>query len=56
MLRDDFGIAQQQEKATNGLGCRLTLTGNSDISGLGKANATNNAKNEINGTEWYVPH
>ena len=30
MLRDDFGFAEHQKKATQGLGYKLTLTRNSD--------------------------
>ena len=50
-----FGFAEHQEKSTYGLGYKLTTTRKSDNSLLIKANATNNAKMKINGTELYVP-
>ena len=40
MLKDVFGFAEHQEKATSGLGYKLTLTRNFDNSVLNKANAT----------------
>ena len=55
-LKDVFGCAEYQEKATYGLGYKLTLTRNSDNAVLNKGNATNNAKIKINAIEWYVPH
>ena len=39
-IKDVFGFAEHQEKATYGLGCRLTLTRNSDNAVLNKADAT----------------
>ena len=51
MLRDVFGFAEQQGKATYGLGYKLTLTRKSDNSVLNKANETNNAKTKINAIE-----
>ena len=55
-LRDVFGFAEYQEKATFGLGYKLTMTGNTDDAVLNKANAINNGKIKINAIEWYVPH
>ena len=55
-LKDVFGFAEYQEKGTYGLGCKLTLTRNSDNAVLNKANATNNGKIKIFAIEWYVPH
>ena len=55
-LKNVIGFAEQQEKATYGLGYKLTLTRNSDNAVLNKGNAINNAKVRINATEWYVPH
>ena len=55
-LKDVFGFAEYQEKATCGLGYKLTLTRNTDNAVLNKANATNNAKNKVFAIEWYVPH
>ena len=55
-LKDIFGFADYQEKATYGLGHKLILTTNSDNAALNKGNATNNGKIEIKAMEWYVPH
>ena len=55
-LKDVFGFAEHQEKATYGLGYKLTLTRNSDNAVLNKGNAINNGKIKINAIEWYVPH
>ena len=55
-LKDVFGFAEHQEKATYGLGYKLTLTRNNDNAVLNKANATPDAKVKINAIEWYVPH
>ena len=51
-LNDVFGFAEYQEKATYGLGDKLTMTRNSDNAVLNKGNAINNAKNKINALEW----
>ena len=56
MLKDKNGFVQHQEKGTYGLGCKLTLTRNSDNAVLNKANANNNAKVKINSIDWYVPN
>ena len=55
-LKDVFGFAEHQEKATYGLGYKLTLTRNSDNAVLNKADATVLGKVKINRIEWYVPH
>ena len=55
-LKDVFGFAEYQEKATYGLGYKLTMTRNSDNAVLNKGNAINNGKIKINAIEWYVPH
>ena len=55
-LKDVFGFAEHQEKATHGLGYKLTLTRNSDNAVLNKADATILGKVKINAIEWYVPH
>ena len=55
-LKDIFGFAQHQEKATYGLGYKLTVTRNSDNAVLNKTNATAIGKIKINNIEWYVPH
>ena len=55
-LKDVFGFAEYQEKATYGLGYKLTLTRNNDNAVLNKANAINNGRVKINALEWHVPH
>ena len=53
-LKDIFAFAQHQEKATYGLGHKLTLTGNSDDSVLNKYNSTNNSKTKTYAFESHV--
>ena len=55
-LKDIFGFAKHQEKATYGLGYKLTLTRNSDNSVLNKTNATVVGKIKSNSIELYIPH
>ena len=55
-LKDVIGFAEHQEKATYGLGYKLTLTRNSDNAVLNKGDATILGKVKINAIEWYVPH
>ena len=55
-MKNAFGYAEHQEKATFGLGYKLTKTRNSDKSVLNKDNAINIGKNKINAIEWYIPH
>ena len=55
-LKDIFGFAEHQEKATYGLGYKLTLTRFSDNAVLNKTNATAIGNIKINSIEWYVPH
>ena len=55
-LKDIFGFVEHQEKATYGLGYKLTLTRASDNAVLNKTNATAFGKIRINSIEWYVPH
>ena len=50
-LKDVFGFAEHQEKATYGLGYKLTLTRNNDNAVLNKTNATALGKVKINGIE-----
>ena len=54
-LKDIFGFPEHQEKATYGLGYKLTITRNSDNAVLNKTNATAIGKIKINCIEWYVP-
>ena len=56
MIKDIFGFAKRQEKATSGLGYKLTLTRSVSSSVLNKDNAINNAKIKIIAIELYVPH
>ena len=55
-LKDVFGFAEYQKKATYGLGYKLTLTKNSDNAVFNKGIAINNGKIKIKAIEWYVPH
>ena len=55
MLRDIFGFAQHQQKATFGLGYKLTLTRINGSDVLNKSDAIDNAKFKINSIEWFVP-
>ena len=55
-LKDVFAFAQSQEKATYGLGYKLTLTRKTDNAVLNKDNTINLGRIKINGIEWYVPH
>ena len=55
-LKDVFGFAEYQEKATYGLGYKLTLTRNSDNVVLNNDNAFSIGKTKNSGIEWYVPH
>ena len=54
--KDIFGFAEYQQKATYGLGYKLTLTRKSDNAVLRKGKPINNAKIKINAIERYVPH
>ena len=54
-LKDVFGFAEHQEKATYGLGYKLTLTRNIYNAVLNKTNATAISKIKINSIELYVP-
>ena len=56
MLKDVFGFAEHQKKATYGLGYKLTLTRNKDDAVIDKANATADARIRIDHIHWYVPH
>ena len=54
VLKDIFGFAEHQQKATYGLGYKLPLIKNNDHSVLNKYNAINIGKIKINGFELYV--
>ena len=55
-LKVKFGFAEHQEKATYGLGYKLTLTRPNEKAVLNKTNATTIGKIKITSFEWYVPH
>ena len=56
LLKDVFGFAEHQEKATFGLGYKLTLTRIKDDSVLDKANGIADARIKIAHIHLYVPH
>ena len=56
MLKDIFGFAEHQQKATFGLGYKLTLTRNKDEAVIDKVAATAEARIKIDHIHWYVPH
>ena len=55
MRKDIFGYAEHQQKATFGLGYKLTLTTNNDSAVLNKDNAVKHFKIKIISIEWLVP-
>ena len=56
MLKDIFGFAEGQEKATYGLGYKLTLTRNKDEAVIDKVAGIADARIKIDHIHWYVPH
>ena len=56
MLKDFFGFAEHQEKATYGRGYKLTLTRNKVEAVIDKAGATADARINIDHIHWYVAH
>ena len=56
MLKDVFGFAEVQEKATYGLGYKLTLTRNKDEAVIDKVAGIAEARIKIDHIHWYVPH
>ena len=56
MLKDVFGFAEHQQKATYGLGYKLTLTRNKDEAVMHKAVGTPDARIKIDQIHWYVAH
>ena len=56
MLKDIFGFAECQEKATFGWGYKLTLTRNKGESVIDKADGIAGARIKIDHIHWYVPH
>ena len=56
MLEDVFGFAEHQEKATYGLGYKLTLTRNKDEAVIDKVAGIAESRIKIDHIQWYVPH
>ena len=56
MLKNVFGFAKNQEKATFGFGFELTLTGNNDDTALQKAVDIADARIVIDHIHWHIPH
>ena len=56
MLKDVFGFAEGQEKATYGLGYELTLTRNKDEAVIDKVEGIADARIKIDHIHCYVPH
>ena len=56
MLKDNFGFAEHREKATYGLGNKLTLTRNKDEAVVDKVAGIADARFKIDHFHWYVPH
>ena len=55
MLKDNLVFAEHQEKATYGLGYKLTLTRNKDEAVIEKVAGIADARIKINHVHWYVP-
>ena len=56
MLKDVFGFEEHQEKATYGLGYKLTLTRNKDDAVIDKYGGVADARIKIDHIHWCVPH
>ena len=56
MLKDVFGFAKGQAKATYGLGYKLTLTRNKDEAVIDKVAGIADARIKIDHIHWYVLH
>ena len=56
MLKDVFGFAEHQEKATYDSGYKLTLTRNKDDAVLNEAEVIADGRIKIDNIHWYVPH
>ena len=56
MLKDVFGFAEHQQKATYGFGYKITLTRNEDEAVIDKAAGIADARIKIEHVIWYVPH
>ena len=56
MLKYIFGFAECQEKATYGLGYKLTLTRSKDEAVIDKVAGIADARSKIDHVHWYAPH
>ena len=56
MLKDVFGFVECQDKASYGLGYKLTLRKNRDDAVIDKTGGIADARFEIDHIHWYVPH
>ena len=56
MLKDVFGFAEHQEKATCGLGYELTKTKSKDEAIMDKAVGIADARVKVDLFHWYTPH
>ena len=56
LLKDVFGFADCQEKATYGHGYKLTVTRNKDDAVIDKTNGIADARLKIDHIHWYVLH
>ena len=56
MLKDNFGSAEHQKRATYGLGYRVTLARNKDDAVLDKAPGRSDARIKTDNIHWYVTH
>ena len=56
LLKDVFGFAECHEKATYGLGYKLTLTRVKDDAVIDKAGGIADARIGFDHIHWYVPH
>ena len=56
MFKDVFGYSEHQQKATYGLGYKLTLTRNKDEAVIDKVAGFADARIKIDHILWYVPH
>ena len=56
LLKNVFGFAECREKATYGLGYKLTITGNRDDAVIDKTEGTTDARTKIDLIHLYVPH
>ena len=56
LLKDVFGFAECQERATYSLGYKLALTRIKDDAVIDKAGGISDARIRIDRIHWYIPH